>query len=102
MSVGALTEVDHTAKIIRAIADEKKTVVVQVAPAVRVALGEEFNMKPGSIVTGKLVSALKALGFDYIFDTDWSADLTIMEEGTELIGRLKRFLTVKKMSNYLY
>jgi NADP-reducing hydrogenase subunit HndD len=94
--VGALTEVDHTAKIIRAIADEKKTVVVQVAPAVRVALGEEFDMKPGSIVTGKIVSALKALGFDYVFDTDWSADLTIMEEGTELIGRLTRFLNGEK------
>jgi len=90
--VGALTEVDHTPKIIRAIADEKKTVVVQVAPAVRVALGEEFGMKPGSIVTGKLTAALKALGFDYVFDTDWSADLTIMEEGTELIGRLTRYL----------
>jgi NADP-reducing hydrogenase subunit HndD len=94
--VGALTEVDHTAKIIRAIADGEKTVVVQVAPAVRVALGEEFGMKPGSIVTGKIVSALKALGFDYVFDTDWSADLTIMEEGTELIGRLTRFLNGEK------
>jgi NADP-reducing hydrogenase subunit HndD len=90
--VGALVEVDHTSKIIRAIADEKKTVVVQVAPAVRVALGEEFGMKPGAIVTGKLTAALKALGFDYVFDTDWSADLTIMEEGTELIDRLTRFL----------
>ena len=90
--VGALVEVDHTPKIIRAIADEKKTVVVQVAPAVRVALGEEFNMKPGSIVTGKLTAALKALGFNYVFDTDWSADLTIMEEGTELIDRLTRHL----------
>jgi len=90
--VGALVEVDHTPKIIRAIADEKKTVVVQVAPAVRVALGEEFGMKPGSIVTGKLTAALKALGFNYVFDTDWSADLTIMEEGTELIDRITRFL----------
>ena len=90
--VGALVEVDHTPKIIRAIADEKKTVVVQVAPAVRVALGEEFGMKPGSIVTGKLTAALKALGFNYVFDTDWSADLTIMEEGTELIDRLTRHL----------
>jgi NADP-reducing hydrogenase subunit HndD len=90
--VGALVEVDHTPKIIRAIADEKKTVVVQVAPAVRVALGEEFGMKPGAIVTGKLTAALKALGFNYVFDTDWSADLTIMEEGTELIDRLTRHL----------
>ncbi|MEG2070882.1 MAG: NADH-dependent [FeFe] hydrogenase, group A6, partial [Bacteroidales bacterium] len=94
--VGALTEVDHTPKIIRAIADEKKTVVVQVAPAVRVALGEEFGMKPGSIVTGKLTAALKALGFNYVFDTDWSADLTIMEEGTELLGRLTKYLNGDK------
>lgn len=94
--VGALTEVDHTAKIIRAINDEKKTVVVQVAPAVRVALGEEFGMAPGSIVTGKLTAALKQLGFNYVFDTDWSADLTIMEEGTELIGRLNKFLAGDK------
>lgn len=90
--VGALTEVDHTTKIIRAIADERKTVVVQVAPAVRVAIGEEFGMKPGSIVTGKLTAALKELGFDYVFDTDWSADLTIMEEGTELISRITKYL----------
>ena len=90
--VGALTEVDHTPKIIRAIADPTKKTVVQVAPAVRVALGEEFGMEPGSIVTGKLAAALKALGFDYVFDTDWSADLTIMEEGTELIGRLTKYL----------
>ncbi len=94
--VGALTEVDHTPKIIRAIADPTKKTVVQVAPAVRVALGEEFGMKPGSIVTGKLTAALKALGFDYVFDTDWSADLTIMEEGTELIGRLTKFLAGDK------
>ena len=72
--------------------DPTKKTVVQVAPAVRVALGEEFGMKPGSIVTGKLTAALKALGFDYVFDTDWSADLTIMEEGTELIGRLTKYL----------
>lgn len=94
--VGALTEVDHTSKIIRAINDEKKTVVVQVAPAVRVALGEEFGMAPGNIVTGKLTAALKQLGFNYVFDTDWSADLTIMEEGTELIGRLNKYLAGDK------
>ena len=94
--VGALTEVDHTPKILRAIIDEKKKTVVQVAPAVRVALGEEFGMKPGSIVTGKMVTALRMLGFDYVFDTDWSADLTIMEEGTELIGRLTKFLNGDK------
>ncbi len=94
--VGALSEVDHTSKILRALTDPTKKTVVQVAPAVRVALGEEFGMKPGSIVTGKLTAALKALGFDYVFDTDWSADLTIMEEGTELIGRLTKYLNGDK------
>ena len=94
--VGALTEVDHTPKIIRAIADPTKKTVVQVAPAVRVASGEEFGREPGTIATGKLTAALKALGFDYVFDTDWSADLTIMEEGTELISRLTKFLNGDK------
>lgn len=89
---GALTEVDHTNQVIRALADPTKTVVVQTAPAVRAALGEEFGMKPGTLVTGKLVSALKALDFDYVFDTDFAADLTIMEEGTEILNRLSRFL----------
>jgi NADP-reducing hydrogenase subunit HndD len=63
---------------------------------VRVALGEEFGMPAGSIVTGKIAAALKAIGFDYVFDTDWSADLTIMEEGTEAIGRFKAFLAGDK------
>lgn len=89
---GALTEVDHTCDVLRAIVDPTKTVVVQTAPAVRAALGEEFGMKPGTLVTGKLVAALKELGFDYVFDTDFAADLTIMEEGTELLTRLGRFL----------
>jgi NADP-reducing hydrogenase subunit HndD len=89
---GALTEVDHTAKVIRALNDPTKTVVVQTAPAVRAALGEEFGMEPGTRVTGQMVTALKQLGFDYVFDTDFAADLTIMEEGTELLGRLKKHL----------
>ncbi|MGB4291571.1 MAG: NADH-dependent [FeFe] hydrogenase, group A6 [Bacteroidales bacterium] len=89
---GALTEVNHTPEVLRALADPAKTVVVQTAPAVRVALGEEFGMKPGTIVTGKMVAALRALGFDYVFDTDFAADLTIMEEGTELLDRLTRYL----------
>ncbi|MGI6718328.1 MAG: NADH-dependent [FeFe] hydrogenase, group A6 [Bacteroidales bacterium] len=93
---GALTEIDHTGKLIRDLADPTKTVVVQTAPAVRVALGEEFGMKPGSIVTGKLVTALKEIGFDYVFDTDFAADLTIMEEGTELLDRISRFLNGDK------
>lgn len=96
---GALTEVDHTRDVLRAIVDPSKTVVVQTAPAVRAALGEEFGMKPGTLVTGKLVAALKELGFDYVFDTDFAADLTIMEEGTELLNRLGRFLKGDKDAN---
>lgn len=89
---GALTEMDHTNSVIRALANPKKTVVVQTAPAVRAALGEEFGYEPGTLVTGKLVAALRRLGFDYVFDTDFAADLTIMEEGTELLNRLSKFL----------
>ena len=89
---GALTEVDHTPDVLRALADPTKTVIVQTAPAVRAALGEMFGMEPGTLVTGKMVTALRALGFDYVFDTDFAADLTIMEEGTELLGRLNRHL----------
>jgi len=85
---GALTEVDHTNHVIRALADPSKTVIVQTAPAVRVALGEEFGMEAGSIVTGKMVTALRQLGFDYVFDTDFAADLTIMEEGTDKTVKL--------------
>ena len=96
---GALTEVDHTRDVLRAIVDPTKVVVVQTAPAVRAALGEEFGMKPGTLVTGKLVSALKELGFDYVFDTDFAADLTIMEEGTELLNRLGKFLKGDKNAN---
>lgn len=89
---GALTEVDHTREVITALADPTKTVIVQTAPAVRAALGEEFGMEPGTLVTGKMVSALRELGFDYVFDTDFAADLTIMEEGTEFLDRLTRYL----------
>jgi NADP-reducing hydrogenase subunit HndD len=96
---GALTEVDHTRDVLRAIVDPSKTVVVQTAPAVRAALGEEFGMKPGTLVTGKLVSALRELGFDYVFDTDFAADLTIMEEGTEFLSRLKKFLNGDRNAN---
>jgi NADP-reducing hydrogenase subunit HndD len=93
---GALTEVDHTPDVLRALVDPSKTVVVQTAPAVRVALGEAFGMEPGAIVTGRLVAALRALGFDYVFDTDFSADLTIMEEGTELLDRITRHINGDK------
>ncbi len=87
--VGALYEKDSTKDVWAALADETKHVVVQTAPAVRVALGEEFGMPIGSRVTGRMVTALKKLGFDKVFDTDFGADLTIMEEGTELIQRLQ-------------
>ncbi|MGB8359459.1 MAG: NADH-dependent [FeFe] hydrogenase, group A6, partial [Bacteroidales bacterium] len=96
---GALTEVDHTREVLRAIVDPTKTVVVQTAPAVRAALGEEFGLEPGTLVTGKMVAALKELGFDYVFDTDFAADLTIMEEGTELLSRLSKFLKGDKDAN---
>jgi NADP-reducing hydrogenase subunit HndD len=89
---GALTEVDDTGKVVRVLSDSTKTVIVQTAPAVRAALGEEFDMEAGTLVTGKLVAALKRLGFDYVFDTDFAADLTIMEEGTELLNRLGKHL----------
>lgn len=89
---GALTEVDDTNKVIRALANPEKVVVVQTAPAVRAALGEEFGLEPGTLVTGKLVAALRRLGFNYVFDTDFAADLTIMEEGSELLDRLTRYL----------
>ncbi len=88
--VGALSAMNRTYDVWRALNDKSKTVVVQTAPAVRVAIGEEFNMEPGSIATGKLVAALRHLGFDAVFDTDFAADLTIMEETTEFIERLKK------------
>ncbi|MBZ4646420.1 MAG: NADP-reducing hydrogenase subunit HndD [Petroclostridium sp.] len=87
--VGALREKDDTDRVWAALADPEKHVVVQTAPAVRVALGEEFGMPIGTRVTGKMVAALRRLGFAKVFDTDTAADLTIMEEGTELLGRLK-------------
>ncbi len=86
---GALTERDDTEKVWKAIADPKKFVVVQAAPAVRAALGEEFGMPIGTNVTGKLAASLHRLGFDKVFDTDFAADLTIMEEATELVTRVK-------------
>ena len=94
--VGALTEMDNTGRLISDLANPDKTVVVQTAPAVRVAIGEEFGYPAGTIVTGKLASALRKLGFNYVFDTDFTADLTIMEEGSELLGRLQRFLAGDK------
>ena len=89
---GALSEKDQTHEVVRALADPKKTVVVQVAPAIRTALGECFGMEPGTLVTGKLAAALRRLDFDYVFDTDFAADLTIMEEASELLERITRFV----------
>ena len=87
--VGALYEKDGTAAVWEAIEDEDKYVVVQTAPAVRAALGEEFGLPMGTPVTGKMAAALKRMGFDKAFDTDTGADVTIMEEGTELLDRLQ-------------
>ena len=85
---GALHEVYHYDRVWDVLKDQDKFVVVQTAPAVRVALAELFDQQPGKIMTGQMVSGLKRLGFDRVFDTNFAADLTIMEEGTELIGRM--------------
>ncbi|KXO17124.1 putative ferredoxin hydrogenase [Clostridiales bacterium KA00134] len=86
---GAIVEIDETDKVWKAIKDPTKHLVVQVAPAIRVAIGEMFGYEPGSIQTGKLVAALRRLGFDTVFDTDFSADLTVMEEASEIVDRIK-------------
>ncbi len=91
--VGALREADGTNRVWEALNDPKKRVVVQVAPAVRVAIAEEFGNSAGTRATGKLAASLRALGFDDVFDTNWAADLTIIEEGTEFLGRVKKALT---------
>lgn len=85
--VGALRERDDTEKVWNAIADKNKTVVVQVAPAVRTAWGEELGLDPEEATVGKILDACKRMGADYVFDTTFSADLTIMEEGTEFLKR---------------
>ena len=87
--VGALSEKDDTRKVWDAINDPDMHVVVQTAPAVRVGLGEEFGMPIGTNVEGKMINALRRLGFDKVFDTNFTADLTILEEGTELLNRIK-------------
>ena len=86
---GALTEKDATKEVWAALNDPDKYVVFQTAPAVRVAIGEEFGMPIGTRCTGKMVSAIRRLGADKVFDVDFAADLTIMEEGTELLNRIK-------------
>jgi iron-only hydrogenase group A len=86
--VGAITEVPHIERVWKALDDPTKTVIVQTAPAVRAALGECFGLPAGTLVTGRMVSALRRLGFSSVFDTNFTADLTIIEEGTELLKRL--------------
>ena len=85
--VGAIFEHSHAKEVYAALGDSTKHCVVQIAPAVRVALGEDFGYEPGTLLTGKIYAALRRLGFDAVFDTNFGADLTIMEEGTEFIER---------------
>ena len=94
--VGAITEVCQADQVWAALENPEKYVVVQTAPAIRAALGELFEYAPGTLVTGKMVAALRRLGFDAVFDTNFTADLTILEEGTELLTRLKQALVEKK------
>lgn len=86
---GALTEVNNVRNVVDALNDPTKHVVAQVAPAIRVAIGELFDMEPGTITTGQLATALRRLGFDGVFDTNFAADLTILEEASELVHRLE-------------
>ncbi len=90
--VGAISERSHVDGVWQALQDPDQHVIVQTAPAIRAALGECFGYEPGTLVTGKMTTALRQLGFDSVFDTNFTADLTIMEEGTELLTRLKRAL----------
>jgi NADH-quinone oxidoreductase subunit G len=88
--VGALIETPHWHEVLHTLDARRRISVVQVAPATRIAISEEFGMKPGTVSTGRMINALRNLGFDYVFDTNFAADLTIMEEGTELLTRLAR------------
>lgn len=97
--VGALYEKDDTAKVWDALENKELHVVVQTAPAIRVALGEAFGMDPGSITTGKMVAALRRLGFNKVFDTNFTADLTIIEEGNELLHRIKNGGTLPMLTS---
>jgi len=88
--VGAIYESDGLSEVWNSLADSEKHIVVQEAPAIRVSLGEEFGMQPGEVVSGKMHAVLKRLGFDAVFDTNFAADLTIMEEASELLERIKK------------
>jgi len=87
--VGALIETPHWHDVLHTLDARRRVSAVQVAPATRIAISEEFGMKPGTVSTGRLINALRQLGFDYVFDTNFGADLTIMEEGTEFLARLR-------------
>jgi iron-only hydrogenase group A len=89
--VGAIFEGDHTIGLLNDLATPNKIVIAQIAPAVRVAIGESFGFAPGENVERKLATALRMIGFDYVFDTAWAADVTVMEEATELKERLEKF-----------
>lgn len=93
--VGAISEKDDIDRVWEAIDDPEKYVVVQTAPAIRAALGECFDLEPGTLVKGRMTTALRMLGFDKVFDTNFAADLTIMEEGSELLTRMKKILVDK-------
>ncbi len=87
--VGALIETPHWHDVLHTLDTRRRISAVQVAPATRIAISEEFGMKPGTVSTGRLINALRQLGFDYVFDTNFAADLTVMEEGTEFLERLR-------------
>jgi NADP-reducing hydrogenase subunit HndD len=99
--VGALKEKDSTFSVWEALYDKSKTVVIQTAPAVRAALGEVFGYDPGTLVTGKMASALHEMGFNHVFDTNFAADLTIMEEGSEFLERVKNAFTSEEKTAVL-
>jgi NADH dehydrogenase/NADH:ubiquinone oxidoreductase subunit G len=96
---GALRERDQTKEVVDAITDPDKFVIVQHAPSISVTLGEEFGLKPGSDVCGIMTAALRQLGFDRVFDTSFSADLTVMEEASELVSRIKNGGTLPLMTS---
>lgn len=87
---GALMERRHTEEVWKALEDKDLHTIIQVAPAIRASIGEEFGMAPGTVVTGRLVAALRRMGFDKVFDTVFTADLTIVEEGHELLERMEK------------
>lgn len=88
--VGALIEAPHWHDVLHTLDAHRRVTAVQVAPATRIAISEEFGLKPGTVSTGRLIHALRLLGFDYVFDSNFAADLTIMEEGAEFLTRLKK------------